>query len=102
MGFAEQYGIIERTLIENRNNEYTESSIGRSRGVRTITKEKPGVSPLVLTDFLLEHAVFLRLPDVSNSLPPFNERIVEVCSVSIYGQRLSIARAFANPHKKTL
>ncbi len=78
MGFAEQYGIIERTLIENRNNEYTESSIGRSRGVRTITKEKPGVSPLVLTDFLLEHAVFLRLPDVSNSLPPFNERIVEV------------------------
>ncbi|MEZ4550414.1 MAG: hypothetical protein R2874_08040 [Desulfobacterales bacterium] len=31
-----------------------------------------------MTDFLLEHAVFLRLPDVSNSLPPFNERIVEV------------------------
>ena len=78
MGFAEQYGIIQRTYTETRDDEYTASSIGRSRGSRTIVMEKPGVSPLVLTDFLLEHAVFLRLSDVSNSLPSFNERIVEV------------------------
>ena len=78
MGFAEQYGIVQRTYIETRNDEYTESSIGRSRGSRTIVTEKPGVSPLVLTDFLLEHAVFLRLPDVSNSLPHFSEQIVEI------------------------
>ena len=78
MGFAELYGIVQRTQIETRDNEYTAASIGRSRGTRTIINEKPGVSPLVLTDFLLEHTVFLRLPDVSNSLPPFNERIVEV------------------------
>jgi SNF2 family DNA or RNA helicase len=78
MGFAEMYGIVQRTQIETRDNEYTAASIGRSRGTRTIINEKPGVSPLVLTDFLLEHTVFLRLPDVSNSLPPFNERIVEV------------------------
>ena len=78
MGFAEQYGIIQRTFTETKGDEYTTASIGRSRGTRTTVTEKPGVSPLVLIDFLLEHTVFLRLPDVSNSLPPFNERIVEV------------------------
>jgi len=83
MGFAEQYGIVQRTYIETRNDEYTESSIGRSRGSRTIVTEKPGVSPMVLTDFLLEHAVFLRLPDVSGNLPHFSEQIVEIAMSEI-------------------
>jgi SNF2 family DNA or RNA helicase len=78
MGFAEAYGIIERALIEKKSDEYNETSIGRNGGTRTVVKERPGVSPLVLTDFLLEHSVFMRLPDISEALPPFDEKVVEV------------------------
>jgi len=78
MGFAQKYGIIERTITETRANEGNVTSLGRSRGQRTVVKEKPGVSPLVLTDFLLEHSVFLRLSDVSEALPPFDEKVIEV------------------------
>ena len=78
MRFAEDYGIIERTIIEKKADEYNDASIGRNRSQRTIVKEKPGVSPLVLTDFLLDHSVFMRLADVSKQLPPYEEKVVEV------------------------
>ena len=78
MGFAEDYGIIERRMIEKKTDEFNDSSIGRSRKPRTVVKEKPGVSPLVLTDFLLEHAVFMRLADVSDKLPALDEKVIEV------------------------
>jgi len=77
-GFAERYGVLEETRIEKKGEEFTDASIGRSRGVRTLVKEKPGVSPLVLSDFLLQHCVFLRLSDVSSELPPYEEEVVEV------------------------
>ena len=78
MRFAEDYGIIERTFIQRKSDEYNDASIGRSRGTRTTVKEKPGVSPLVLTDFLLEHSVFMRLTDVADALPPYEEKVIEV------------------------
>ena len=40
--------------------------------------QSPGVSPLVLTDFLLDHSVFMRLLDISDTLPAFDENVVEV------------------------
>jgi len=76
--FAENYGIVEKTMIESKNPEFGLQSIGKHRHGRTLVKEKPGVSPRILTDFLLEHAVFMRLSDVSKALPPFDEKVVEV------------------------
>lgn len=78
MAFADDYGVVERTQVETKVSEFGMESIGRSRGVRKLVKEKPGVSPRVLTDFLLEHAVFLRLGDISSALPPFEEQVIEV------------------------
>ena len=73
--FASQYGILETVsktpLADNA------CSIGGQKTRETV-KEKPGVSPLVLTDFLLENSVFLRLRDVSDKLPPFSEEVVGV------------------------
>ena len=77
MQFAENYGVIERTHTKKKLNESNDASIGRSSG-RTIVKEKPGLSPLVLSDFLLGQSVFMRLPDISNALPPFDEEVIEV------------------------
>ena len=76
--FAGSYGVLEETRVEKKEDEYGYASISRSRGVRTVVKEKPGVSPLILTDFLLENSVFLRLSDVSSQLPPYEEEVVEV------------------------
>lgn len=73
--FASQYGILETVsktpLADNA------CSIGGQKTRETV-KEKPGVSPLVLTNFLLENSVFLRLRDVSDKLPPFSEEVVGV------------------------
>ena len=75
MSFAERYGIIER--IEKEDIRDNTASIGRNSVSRRV-KERPGVSPLVFTDLLLERCVFLKLDDVANNLPPFNEQVVEV------------------------
>ena len=77
MQFAENYGVIERSCTEKKLDESNKASIGRSRA-RTIVKEKPGLSPLVLSDFLLGQSVFMRLADISNVLPPFDEEVIEV------------------------
>jgi len=78
ISFAEKYGIIERTETIRKGSSYNDASIGRSRSPRKTIKEKPGVSPLILTDFLLENTVFMRLSDVSSALPPYNEKVVDV------------------------
>ncbi len=75
MTFAAQYGVLEFTQKEPlRDNA---SSLG-GRKVKEIVKEKPGVSPLLLTDFLMENAVFLRLSDISDELPSYKEEVVGV------------------------
>jgi len=78
IAFAELYGIVQRSHTEKKHGEYGDASIGRNRAGRTIVKEKPGISPLVLTDFLLASTVFVRLSDVSSSLPSYEERVVDI------------------------
>lgn len=74
-GFARNYGTVEIV----RKSPLTDNaySIG-GRNTRETVREKPGVSPLLLTDFLLDHAVFMRLQDVSDKLPPYREEVVGV------------------------
>lgn len=73
--FAAQYGILE-TVSKTPLSDNAVSIGGRK--TRESVKEKPGVSPLVLTDFLLENSVFLRLSDISSKLPPYTEEVVGV------------------------
>ena len=75
MSFAERYGIIER--IEKENLRDNAASIGRNTVSRRV-KERPGVSPLVFTDLLLERCVFLKIEDMAQDLPHFQEQVVEV------------------------
>jgi len=78
MAFADDYGVVEWTQTIIKYSEFGLESIGRSRNGRVVVKEKPGVSPRILTDFLLEHAVFMRLSDMGKALPPFEENVIEV------------------------
>jgi SNF2 family DNA or RNA helicase len=73
--FAAQYGVLE--TIERTPLRDNSCSLGGQRTKKTV-KEKPGVSPLLLTDFLLENTVFMRLRDISSKLPPYMEEVVGV------------------------
>ena len=76
--FAEKYGVIETSYMDNAysgDNEHVES-IGGVRGKIVNRKEKAGVSPLLLTNFLLDCSVFIRLSDIADNLPEYNEEVV--------------------------
>lgn len=73
MKFAEDYGCIEKTfepVIDQRRNQF---SRGRQVGQPRV---RPGISPRLFMDFLLDRAVFLDIPDMSANMPPLYERIV--------------------------
>jgi len=68
--FAAEYGVIENTY------EVSEGDYNSNR--RTVKRKKssrqlPGVSPLVYSKFLLEHAAFLSLADMGKDLPEYEE-----------------------------
>lgn len=74
MDFARRYGCVE-TVHEASDDEdmrYNSSSRGRQIGQPRV---KPGISPLVYTDFLLDKAVFLDLSDLSKYLPSLTEKV---------------------------
>ncbi len=72
--FIEDYGLVEWITT------YAEQNDGRTssrRSERTTSKERPGVNPKILGD-LLACTVFLRLTDVGEALPAFEESVLEV------------------------
>jgi SNF2 family DNA or RNA helicase len=76
--FAERYGVIQKTYdTKDMERSLNHASIGRKMG-KSRVKETPGVSPLLLPDMLLEHSTFVRLADVSDALPEYDEIIVPV------------------------
>jgi len=76
--FAERYGVVQRTYdSKDVAISLNVASIGRKIG-RSRVKEAPGISPLLLPDLLLERAVFVRLADISDALPDYDEIIVPV------------------------
>lgn len=76
--FAERYGVIQKTYdTKDIDRSLNHASIGRKLG-KSRVKETPGVSPLLLPDLLLEHSTFVRLADVSDALPEYDEIIVPV------------------------
>ncbi len=71
--FQDDYGFIERVIREEKEEDYRYGR-GKKRNVRV--KPLPGISPLLLPHFLLPNAVFLRLSDVSEALPPYEEQVI--------------------------
>ena len=79
MKFVDKYGQKE-TWFACSEEEGTYNTNSRGRQVAS-PKEKPGISPLIFTDFLLDSAVFLDLSDMSKYLPPLKE-YVELVTLS--------------------
>jgi hypothetical protein len=75
MDFAAEYGVIENTYEVNEGDyNANRRSVRRKKSSRQL----PGVSPLVYSRFLLEHAAFLSLSDMGKDLPDYEEIPVPV------------------------
>ena len=72
-GFMNKYGVLEKVTIVSEEDGQTVRSKRK-----TIVKAKPGVSPLLMGKMLLANSVFLRLSDMSESLPDYEEEVVEL------------------------
>jgi len=73
MSFMNKYGVLERiTTIPEEDGQTVKSK------KRTIVKAKPGVSPLLMGKMLLSNSVFLRLSDMSENLPEYEEEVIEL------------------------
>jgi len=71
--FIEKYGILERiTTVSEEDGLTTKAK------KRTVIREKPGISPLLLNKMLLRNSVFLRLGDCVENLVPYEEDVYEI------------------------
>lgn len=71
--FIERYGVLEKiTTVKEEDGLTTKAKR------RTIVKEKPGISPLLLGKFLLSSAVFMRLSDCMEHLQAYQEDVIEL------------------------
>jgi len=69
--FTKEYGIVEEVITMSVKNDRT-ASIGKIQHTKKI-KEKPGISPLLLPEFLLENTVYVWVSDISDALPSYEE-----------------------------
>jgi hypothetical protein len=71
--FAQDYGVLETiTKIEPAENACSD-------GKTTVTvRRKPGASPLLFGEFLMDTCAFVFLEDISDALPSYEESVVQV------------------------
>ena len=75
--FASRYGILER-ITQRPKEDFKEDGVtSKRRAYQTRVVEKAGVSPAIISE-LLDKTVFLRLTDISEALPPYDD-LIEVC-----------------------
>jgi SNF2 family DNA or RNA helicase len=70
--FLAAYGTIEQV------REIEEEDVRRGRGRKKgdIVRRRPGVSPVAIGKYLLDKSVFIRLADVIDGLPPYEEIVL--------------------------
>ena len=77
MKFCEDYGCVERSFAVSESGDgiYNTSCRGKQLGSPRV---RPGISPLIFMDYLLDRCTFLDLSDMSKYLPTLKESVIEV------------------------
>ena len=71
--FTEDYGVLETiTKIEPAENRCSKAK------TTSMVRRKPGASPLLFGEFLMQLCAFVFLEDISGELPPYEESYVSV------------------------
>lgn len=76
--FSEKYGKVERTFEYGGRTDGEFRECCKGKMVSQGPKVKPGISPLIFMDFLLDRTTFLDLSDMSRYLPKLKENVVSV------------------------
>jgi superfamily II DNA or RNA helicase len=72
--FTQEYGVLETvTRIEPEDN-----ACSNKAKTTSVVRRKPGASPLLFGEFLMQLCAFVFLEDISNELPPYEESFVSV------------------------
>ena len=75
LNFSRIYGAVETLYEAGSDEDGVRNAQSRGRQISS-PRVKPGISPKLFTDFLLDKAVFLDLSDLSKYLPKLNEQVV--------------------------
>lgn len=77
LAFSERYGNVEKTFEyeDTRSGDYNACCKGKQKNS---PKVKPGISPMIFMDFLLDKTTFLDLSDMSKYLPKLREIVESV------------------------
>ena len=71
--FTEDYGVLETiTKVEPAENRCSKAK------TTSVVRRKPGASPLLFGEFLMQLCAFVFLEDISGELPPYEERYLSV------------------------
>ena len=74
--WIDRYGFRQKTIKHNADTSpYAHGRGSHRKQFRTVEKETPGLAPSALFH-LIDNSVFLRLSDVTNKLPPYEEKVV--------------------------
>jgi superfamily II DNA or RNA helicase len=71
--FIQDYGVLETiTKIEPADNACSKAK------TTSMVRRKPGASPLLFGEFLMQLCAFVFLEDISSELPPYEERLLGI------------------------
>ncbi len=71
--FTQDYGVLETiTKVEPADNKCSKAKAA------TVLRRKPGASPLLFGEFLMQLCAFVFLEDISGELPPYEETYLSV------------------------
>ncbi len=71
--FTQDYGVLETiTRVEPADNKCSKAK------TTTVVRRKPGASPLLFGEFLMQLCAFVFLEDISGELPPYEETYLSV------------------------
>ncbi len=71
--FTQDYGVLETiTRVEPEDNRCSKSK------TTTVVRRKPGASPLLFGEFLMQLCTFVFLEDISDELPPYEESYLSI------------------------
>lgn len=76
--FSKKYGSVETEYEHNSNSNSTSYNVSSRGRQLTQPKVKPGISPLLYADFLMDKSVMLDISDMSKFLPVFKEEVITV------------------------
>ncbi|MCF6252737.1 MAG: DEAD/DEAH box helicase family protein [Methylococcaceae bacterium] len=75
MAFMREHGILQDVYVEKSGDNHRTA---KGKRITVRTKKRPGFGPKGICRYVLPYTVFLKLKDVGDVLPPYNEHYIDI------------------------